>query len=322
MALPRVAFLIPPKKQKKQEVLAFCSALEAVQIHNFFLDPDRPYEDQPHFDILIHKATDLVQEKEFNKEAQDRYHRLESYIESRPSLLVLDPIRCLTFAISRELTAQTLSSCLQGDLIASLPYSRIDTDQDDLVTLMSEAGISFPIICKSVLACGPQHSHLMAVVTKPVSVSDIPVSKPFIVQPFVNHGGKILKVYVMSDYSSVIEKKSIPDLDCSQGPAILPFNSQSFSDATFEELRLQKASTNVSLENRENAIQLLSNAIQKHTSMSIFGYDCIYDFAKNRIYIVDLNYFPSFNGVPERENRLTEWLLNKWRVHSAHLHKS
>ena len=66
---------------------------------------------------------------------------------------------------------------------------------DELLGRLSAAGISLPAIFKSAVACGVAEAHKMAIALRPEGLSEVDVPMPACVQPFVDHGAVIHKIY-------------------------------------------------------------------------------------------------------------------------------
>ncbi|MFX0035381.1 MAG: RimK family alpha-L-glutamate ligase [Candidatus Hermodarchaeota archaeon] len=54
----------------------------------------------------------------------------------------------------------------------------------------------------------------------------------------------------------------------------------------------------------------LSRILSKELKLKIFGFDLVQPINNDKLYIIDLNDFPSFKGIPNIEKELTEYLKN------------
>ncbi|MFX0028106.1 MAG: RimK family alpha-L-glutamate ligase [Candidatus Hermodarchaeota archaeon] len=54
----------------------------------------------------------------------------------------------------------------------------------------------------------------------------------------------------------------------------------------------------------------LSQILSKELNLKIFGFDLVKPINKDKLYIIDLNDFPSFRGIPKIENILKEFIKN------------
>ena len=75
--------------------------------------------------------------------------------------------------------------------------------------------LGLPLILKPVVACGLPDSHSMALAVTPAgllwALGKVPM--PAIAQEFVNHSGRVFKVYVMGERVFHTVRPSIPNLD-------------------------------------------------------------------------------------------------------------
>ena len=59
-------------------------------------------------------------------------------------------------------------------------------------------------------------------------------------------------------------------------------------------------------------IMAFSKLLQKHLAMDLFGYDLIVNPKEPDIYyLVDINYFPSYHGVPNRIDKICRFIIAK-----------
>jgi hypothetical protein len=75
---------------------------------------------------------------------------------------------------------------------------------------MGLQGITFPVICKPLEACGTPQSHLMMVL---VSATDLTLlTTPCVLQQYHNHSGVFFKVYVIDKEVMFFRRPSLPNL--------------------------------------------------------------------------------------------------------------
>lgn len=130
-----------------------------------FWDPDIPLNQQPDFDVIIHKLTEDID----RVESLHKMNALQEYLASHPKTKIVDPIEHVRKVISRSRTCKHLQN-IEFKLGDSCPfrlpkYVLIDEKNslstDDILNLLKDEGITFPIICKPVEACGTANSHCM-----------------------------------------------------------------------------------------------------------------------------------------------------------------
>ncbi len=128
-------------------------------------DPDVPLSLQPEFDVIIHKLTEDID----RIESIHKMNALQAYLSSHPQTKIVDPIDNVRKVVSRFRTCGHLDN-IETKLGDDCPFRQpkfllIDDKQglstDDILNLLSDKGITFPIICKPVAACGTENSHCM-----------------------------------------------------------------------------------------------------------------------------------------------------------------
>lgn len=128
-------------------------------------NPEVPLNDQPHFDVIIHKLTEDID----NIKSTDKMNALSDYLALHPQTKIVDSVSDVRKVISRAMTCKHLQS-IQKRLGNSCPFTqpnfiivneRDNLTADEILNLVSTNGLSFPIICKPVEACGTANSHLM-----------------------------------------------------------------------------------------------------------------------------------------------------------------
>eukprot|EP00891_Asterochloris_glomerata_P005550 jgi/Astpho2/5550/Aster-02810 len=218
---PQAAVSSPPAlvvghlmKPSRERDLASRGLLPLVPQHGISfvpIDTALLLEQQGPFDALLHKATDdLVSRGPGQLPAfSASVLALEAYCRAHPQTRIIEPLAML-------------------EQLTSLP------PPDELLGRLSAAGISLPAIFKSAVACGVAEAHKMAIALRPEGLSEVDVPMPACVQPFVDHGAVIHKIYAAGG--------------------------------------------------------------QAELGLLLFGFDLIID-AEGRLFIIDVNYFPSFKGI-------------------------
>ncbi|CAN0300819.1 unnamed protein product [Discosporangium mesarthrocarpum] len=80
----------------------------------------------------------------------------------------------------------------------------------ELARLVAKEGLSYPVICKPIQACGTRGSHTMLLIFDESGLADI--TAPIVVQEHCNHNAKLYKVCVVGDEVRVCERPSLPNL--------------------------------------------------------------------------------------------------------------
>lgn len=133
-----------------------------------------------------------------------------------------------------------------------------------------------------------------------------------ILQEYVpDHGGIVYKLYVVGDKSYVVVKRSLPISSEQVIPGSLPI----FLDES--EIRAF-SSPLPPLENEcplsSEVISAIAAEAQTCMGLCVFGIDFLMDNEKKKFYIIDINFFPSFRGVPNGQKYILEYIHSKSRL--------
>ena len=120
---------------------------------------------QPEFDVIIHKLTEDID----RKESVEKINALNAYLAAHQQTLIVDPLEAVRKVISRARCCESLANII-NKLGANCPFTQprfilVDAEKENLAgyiqQLMAAEGITFPVICKPVEACGTPNSHRM-----------------------------------------------------------------------------------------------------------------------------------------------------------------
>lgn len=206
-------------------------------------------------------------------------------MEQHPELIVVEDLQNIHKVLNRKLMYETLSN-VWG--VAFPKYCIIENKQD----LSNINHIQFPVICKSLTACGTNDSHGMAICFNEKSLKNIIMSDkinlPVVVQQFINHDGVVHKIYVVGSQVWVQHRESIKNLSPGTQDAII-FNSQ---DKLPESLRMDVKSNQKTPLMPMKLVSEITKSIKKLLGFGLFGYDVVTDVNSQKHYIIDVNYFP------------------------------
>uniref|UniRef100_A0A095ALJ0 inositol-1,3,4-trisphosphate 5/6-kinase n=1 Tax=Schistosoma haematobium TaxID=6185 RepID=A0A095ALJ0_SCHHA len=136
----------------------------------------------------------------------------KNYAKSNPHVLFIDSpisLKCLLtrlsqFSLLRDIVAM---SDIRNEIF--VPKFCLLPQKDP--TKLCDAGISYPIVCKSLMAHGNDNVHKIAIVFNDSGLDHL--TYPIFVQQFIKHNGKVLKLFVVGDHSCVTEVPSIKNHD-------------------------------------------------------------------------------------------------------------
>jgi hypothetical protein len=119
----------------------------------------------------------------YHDESSEKLRALTAYLEANPTTILINSISSVKNVISRPQTCQCLeritskfsphpsSKCLSSsypfdsNLIQQPKYFIVHKINDNIIELMEQNGLKFPIICKPLVACGVPNSHFMVCFT-------------------------------------------------------------------------------------------------------------------------------------------------------------
>lgn len=170
-------------------------------------------------------------------------------------------------------------------------------------------------VIKHADACASVASHEMMVVPNTDALKSCKPPVTFerdtqvICQQFIPHGTHLFKVYVIGEHVHVQQRPSL-----SLSGESFAFNSQhlpkTFDD---DEVHAHEETTDHGRA-AERGIHTFARCIREECDgqLSLFGFDVVVsENDPSSAFVVDLNYFPGFEGVPE----FNEWFLEHlWEV--------
>lgn len=170
--------------------------------------------------------------------------------------------------------------------------------------------LSYPYVLKSRLACGTIDSHHMALILKPEGLGDCELIGPLVAQEYINHNGTLFKVYVIGSKVMTERRTSMPDIQL-RGledskldtlPSCIEFDSLHSLPTRLP--WLDKHAANHSRAPSfsiltEHFFEQLAMIVREHVSLSVFGFDIVFDHHAGEVLLLDINYFPSFGSIQD-----------------------
>ncbi|EDV23677.1 uncharacterized protein TRIADDRAFT_57121 [Trichoplax adhaerens] len=216
------------------------------------IDLNMDLEQQGPFDVVIHKWSDLLAAP---SDVSNLIYDLQNYFSNHPETIMLDPIASVCTLVDRSRTYAAVSeyskepnSCLHIPNFVTIPEN---TDKHPILTLLKNAKIRFPIVCKPIVAHGSSLSHTMCIIFNEAGLKDL--KSPCVAQQFINHNAELFKCD---------EKR--------------PVNAMP-DDAIISSI-VRKLRTSLDLK--------------------LFGVDVIIDNITGLHYVIDVNFFPGYDGFP------------------------
>ena len=187
-----------------------------------------------------------------------------------------------------------------SDLCVQSPkYALLEKDEPDYTPRLT--GVRFPVLIKTVRACGASDAHLMSVAFSEKGLHHPDLRAPLIVQEYLNHGAVIWKIFVIGDHVAVVGRPSLCDLTLDPSRANITFNSQ--KGVPPELLAAQPGSV---AQPPQRVLEAMAAWLSARTGMTLFGFDVVVhqNAGKTCFGVIDINYFPGYSGVADFNARL------------------
>ncbi|KAM9318466.1 inositol-tetrakisphosphate 1-kinase-like [Pholidichthys leucotaenia] len=300
---PRVGLWLSDKKRRRMNVEAFTQYCAVHGVEVVEIDFTKSLVPQGPFDIIIHKLSDVIVEAEHDSQSQQLLDNLQSYVSSRPNTILLDPLPAVAQLLDRFTSYRIMSnlhSSLQDWHVCSPPYLEIlsSSDLTSIQQAVRTQKLSFPLICKTRLAHG-SFSHEMCLIFSANSLADI--RPPCVLQSFVNHGALLHKVYVVGDRHFCVERpslKNFPSGPCDRKTIFFNSNQVSKPEASSDLTSLDEQMSCVPPPSSE-AVAALVKELRDQLGLALFGVDVIININTHALMVIDINYFPGYEGVPQ-----------------------
>ncbi|KAG0630874.1 hypothetical protein M758_1G210200 [Ceratodon purpureus] len=319
-------------------------ALPAVPTSNDLtfvpLQTDRSMEAQlAVVDIVLHKATDEIVNVDTSLQTSDpadriqysdSIQRLQRYFAENPDKCIVDPIHRLAPILDRSLTRQVLvdleDAKVSDTTVVRAPHS---CEVKDFVEphLMEAVKVGFPTIVKTMMACGTNDAHTMAVVFKKEGYENLQVPLPVVIQEYIDHGSCVYKFYIIGDKVMHSCRRSMPNAasmavsaGASESVPALVFDSLKSLPSSFEGDGKPVANTVVEGDGSLDveAVEKAAVWLRKKLGLTIIGFDIVVQVGTKDHVMVDVNYFPSFKDVSDKEAIPAFWAA----LRNAHATKS
>jgi len=297
----RVGFLISKSKQANLAWLTLTKrGHEEFGLVFVELNVDADLESQGHFDVLLLKWNQqLAKILAPNPDARnlERVNRVRKFIRDHPNVRVVDTLEAQTMIMKRDDVVHIFR-----ELDRRIPNVHCPTS----LTLAVDAektvvdSIKFPVIVKAIEGGGTEESHQMGIVFNKRGIDAF--RRPVLVQEFLNHDATIEKVFVIDDFVHAVRRPSLPNFEASEEREPLMFNSQAFGDILGSPQHYDVPLPSIEI------LHSISKALTEITGLTLFGYDLIRDAETGKYSVIDINFFPGFEGVPDFETHFLRLL--------------
>ena len=307
----RLAIILPPDKARKIRLTDRISKLcEERQIKITDIDVRNTDQIEGEYDVLLHKAFDFYNEPGVAlEEGKMLIRRVKEFVKNNPRMVVIDDFESCARISDRKHCHDVMDKAtMTKDGIEVFVPKSIEVPDgltvDEIRDLLHRADIRFPIIAKPM----ETNNKLMSMI---FSLDDVgAISTPSLVQEFFNHSGVMYKVFVMGNRFNVIERPSIKDYATNhvQKPIYLDSRDVSkmgrgyhphihHSDPSKQTWR--NSFENPDLLNRSVVFELCKR-LGHSSGLQLYGVDILVVKETGSYAIVDINQFPGYKGIPDR----------------------
>jgi len=285
---------------------------QGVSIETVPINLEDDLDRQGPFDVVVTKVTHLTVKQDQDRKAKEALNNVVNYLERHKEVVQLDPVSAQVACTNRfEMTYifEYLNRKLASIDVYCPPTTLVPDDNKPLTAYVNSE-FKFPAIAKTVQACGAKCAHEMVLVW---SLDDINrFKRPLIVQPYLNHNATMAKVYVVGSDSTVIKRKSLPNLKPEPQHDPVFFNSQKYKHTVPPGL-VEAADAGKAQLPSQDVIDAITKALSDLLELSLFGYDLITDSETGKHAIIDINYFPGYSEVANFNLKLFHHMLSMYK---------
>ncbi|CAF0924257.1 unnamed protein product [Rotaria sp. Silwood1] len=290
---PLIGYYISRKKFSKLRFDQFLLRCKHFHIDTIELTCD--YFELPNIRIpqlIIHKLED---------DASSRTLMEKIHLLPKSSTIILDEFE----SISRLLNRYEQYSLLNANkkLYVVPPFICVTNDDNKLMIekMLINNQISFPIMCKPIQAHGDK-SHDMKIIFDNQHLNDI--EKPCVLQKFIDHDGILFKVFAIGqDNYQIVQRNSIRNLDTYSSRDTISFHSSEVSSSQADHILLS-SDQSVIVTFDHKLVNKIAQTVQNLFELNLVGIDIIIDRNTGDYAVIDVNYFPGYEGITDFSSQL------------------
>lgn len=155
------------------------------------VDFSQPLDEQ-HFDVVLHKLCSHIALEKTDETKRNELQTIERYFSAHPNV-AFDPLQAIRDVNDRSVVVQKLKglNVQWGEQRVMQPPYFMASTTEEARALQLQVDFSLPWVCKPFVADGVPESHNLGMIVRQEGLMEAPL--PFILQPFVNHDGQIIK---------------------------------------------------------------------------------------------------------------------------------
>ena len=317
MAKKKIGYWMKDGKAKRINIVRI-SELLLSKYGVELVELDATQDTIPIVDVVFHKMSDLIFEARCGKAASvEQLGRFVQYFRCNPNVQVIDPLSNMEVLLDRvpmlDAIQRCSNSCSPDTRIYSSGYHLV-VDPADVAAKIAAKEFKFPLICKSRIAQGAQ-GHNMSIIFNLAGLAEVKESN--IIVPFIDHDALLYKVFVCGDEYNVVTRPSITLAKLQQHTAdTYHFHSDTVSKCNSSTTSREQddlcsmesfAGTPLSSDHMKQ-IPAWVRSLREALNLSLFGFDLLFETGTQKPYVIDINYFPSYDGFQDFHDILCEML--------------
>eukprot|EP00347_Sterkiella_histriomuscorum_P013735 403363567 len=275
------------------------------------LNLEDPFHLYGKIDVLMQKGQDIIADYH-TEQGQAKAKLLQEYIDKH-NIVVLDPLENAMILQSRVKFLEFMDQAIRDiqlkhndnpivSKLKSIKYVTVQ-NQENKGEVIAEyhmqaksIDLQYPIVVKILQASRNPNSHNFYVVNTEEGLLEALNYKGFknellIFQQLINHQEQLYKLYVIGDKYDIAIKKSIPQDLVTTGPCYFFQTKMKFEDSSF---------TRFNKQNRLDStiMKILANQLVETYGIELIGCDILIEEGTENLYIIDVNYFSSYENLP------------------------
>lgn len=207
----RVGYWWSEKKSQKLNAIELEALFAERDCQLVKIDLERPIEEQGPFSLIVHKVSDImVKADQGDAAAKKAISAFESYVRKHPQTVILDPLDHNRALLDRYKQYRLIeqSGLAKEGVVFTPPFVHLTSTNIDVNRgRIRRSKITFPLVCKPILAQGSTGAHQMCIIFNEAGLKD--VKPPCVAQSFVNHNAKLFKLFVIKDKYYIMERPSL-----------------------------------------------------------------------------------------------------------------
>ena len=265
-------------------------------------------------DVLVSKFTDQMVLCDIEEDKTGIRRReldaFECFEKRNPEIMFVDSSEQQRLFTRRDLICERLQKSVSQ---TSTEPNKTRLFLSPKFTINETEGFNWPVICKPMCACGTEISHKMALCFTEKDVESFKSSFPdsvsrngFIIQEFINHNGELYKAFCLGPDNVWFKRiRSFPSINMEStksfcgGPLIFSSMKELYEKIDEWKTRYPKLFLE-SFDTEECSVDVINDIakelIKSFDDTLMLGFDFIKEDDTGDIYVIDVNYFPSYKG--------------------------